>query len=170
MAVTVSPNDLTWGCETCYGELSIDGTELQGPAWCVDLALLFASPEVRGSNTVLPGVLGVAAEPYRITETRFSLPLWVNGHWDSAGTPVGGGATPTELAAQLEENLAELYAAVVLGNTTTDVTQTAVWTLPSTATITAEIQCLRVPPGTMLAGSVFRSTLEIRNPLGDLHL
>lgn len=163
----VSPNDLTWGCETCYGSLAIEGVDLNRNAWCVDLGQLWASPEVRGVNTQLPGVVGTAAEPYRITETRFSLPLWVNGHWLPDDSPVVGGGG---IEAQLEANLAYIYANVVLTNTTTDVTQTAVWTLPSGGTVVAEVQAKRVPPGILSPGAVFRSTLELVCPLGDLHL
>lgn len=164
----VSPNDLTWLCDECYGSLAIDGFDLNGLGLCVDLSELWASPERRGSNTVLPGVLGVAAEPYRVTETRYSLPLLVNGHWSHpAGVALPGGGN---LFAQLEANVAWLYANVVLANTSTDVTQTAVWTLPSAATVVAEVQVLRVPPPTMLPGALMRSTLELRVPGGDLHL
>lgn len=167
----ISLNGLTWGCDECYGSLAINGFELTGAGICVDVAPLWASPEVRGNNTLLPGVVGVAPEAYRVTETRHSLPLIANGHWTHpAGVAVAAGATNVELAAQLEENLAWLYANVVLTDTATTVTQTAVWTLPSGSTVTAEVQVLRVPPGTLLPGALYRSTLELRDPGGALHL
>lgn len=166
--MTVSPNDLTWVCDPCYGSLAINGVSLNGMGICVDLSELWASPEVRGSNTILPGVIGVAAERYRPTETRYSLPLHVNGHWSHAtGVAVAGGGN---IEAQLEANMAWLYANVVILDTTVLVTQTAVWTLPSGGTKVAEVQVLRVPPPALLPGAILRSTLELRVPGADLHL
>lgn len=166
--MTVSPNDLTWVCDPCYGTLAVGGFSLSGMGICVDLSDLWASPEVRGSNTPLPGVPGVAAEPYRPTETRYSLPLHINGHWSHAtGVALVAGGN---IYAQLEANVAWLYANVVLTDTATDVTQTAVWTLPSGGSVVAEVQVLRVPPPTLLPGAVMRSTLELRVPGADLHL
>lgn len=165
--MTVSPNDLTWECDPCYGSLVIAGVSLNRLAWCVDLSALWGTPVVRGTNTPLPGVVGTAAEPYRLTETLHSLPLHVNGHWDPDDVAVAAGAN---VYAQLEANLAELYASVVFTNTTTDVTQTATWSLPSGATVVAEVQVLRVPPPALLPGAIMRSTLEVRDVAGALHL
>jgi hypothetical protein len=170
VALTTSPNDLQWDCDECYGALAIEGVDLAALWVCVDVSDLWGTPEVRGINTRLPGLPGLAPEPYRLDETTHQLPLVVNGHWSTAGVPVAAGATAQQLGAQLEANLGALYASVVFANTTTDVTQTAVWTLPSGATVVAEVQVLRVPPPTLLPGAVARSSLVLRDVYGDLHL
>lgn len=164
-----SPNGLTWDCDACYGTLAIEGNALQGPAWCLDMTPFWGTPDVRGDNTLVPQ-LGYVPEPYYPSQTMYSPLLVVNGHWDAAGTPVAAGATNTQLAAQLEENLAWLLANVVMIDTTTVLTQTAVWTLPSGGTVSAEVQVLGIPTPTLRPGAVYRSTLDIRVPGGDLHL
>lgn len=164
--MTTSPNELTWDCDECYGSLAIEGVEMSRLAWCLDMTPLWGTPDVRGDNTLVPA-LGYVAEPYYLSQTMYSPLLVVNGHWDRDGVALAGGATNQQLAAQLEANLAWLFTNVVLTGTDT---QTAVWTLPSGGTVTAEVQVLGIPTPTLLPGAIYRSTLDIRVPGGDLHL
>lgn len=166
--MTVSPNDLTWDCSDCYGTMTINGHAMQRLAWCMDMTPFWGTPAVRGENTLVPA-LGYVAEPYYPSQTMYSPLLVVNGHWDRLGVAVAAGASDSDLAAQLEENIAWLLANVVMTNPG-NVTVPAVWTTPSAAVVNADVQVLGIPTPTLTPGAVYRSTLDLRVPGGDLHL
>lgn len=164
--MTVSVNGLQWDCDDCYGTLSLNGHAMQRLAWCLDMTPFWATPDTRGDNTLIPG-LGYVAEPYYRSQTMYSPLLVVNGHWDHLGAEVAAGG---DIYAQLRANLAWLIDNVVMVNTALDVTQTALWNPPGAGDVTAEVQVLGIPTPKLAAGAVYRSTLDIRVPGGDLHL
>jgi hypothetical protein len=169
--VTWSPNNLDWDCDTCLGTLAIDGHSLNTMAWCVDLTPLWGGPDVRGENVIIPGVAGRARNPIRVDEVVLTLPLYVNGHWDKDGVAVPAEDAPyTGTWKRLQANLQYLMANVSPVVSSAVTTQTAVLTLPSGSTVNASVQVRRIAPGTVLPGAVIRTTIEIRDPAGALHL
>ena len=162
----VSSRGLVWGCDTsCHGSLAIDGVDLHTMAWCVpDLSALWGTPDVRGSDRLLPGSAGVIAYPRRRTVTRYSLPLLVNGHWDEDGIEHG------DPEAQLARNWAYLQDNLLDQPGTADGTRTAVWTLPDANVVVADVHVLGTAAPTIVAGTVLRTTLELSVPGGDLHI
>lgn len=152
-------------CTSCYGTLTISTVLLSGSAWCLpDLSSLWATPDVRGDDRLIPGVTGVKAYPRRLTASRYSLPMIVAGKYTRTG------ALNSNWQAGLEANLAYLMANVLLPTGTGDGTRTCVWTLPSGATVTAAVHVYGFVSPQLFPGSLLRGTLELSAPHGDLHL
>lgn len=150
---------------SCDGTLAIDGHELSTPAWHTpDLSDLYGTPAVRGSDRVLPGVVGVRAYRRRATVTLRSLPFLVTGQVDRFGTPY---ADPDD---GLQTNLAYLLANVLLPTNTGDGTRSLVWTLVDASTITADVHVLGLGSRRRLPGALLKTTIELSDPSGGLHL
>lgn len=150
---------------TCYGTLSLNGIAMQRAAWWVDLTPLYRGPDVRGSDRLLPGVTGVKAYPRRRTVTRHSLRLLISGQYDAAGA-----ATALDPEEQLEAHVAWLNANLLHLTDVGDGTVPAVWTKLSGATITADVHVMPLPEPTFLPGALLRTTIELEDPAGALHL
>lgn len=70
----------------CVENLTIDGISLTTPAWwCGDLAPLVDGPDLRGEDTLLPGVAGVVANPRRVTVSKRSVQMFITGDYDRLG-------------------------------------------------------------------------------------
>ncbi len=164
----ISPNGLERRVETCQGSITIDGFLMHRLAVeLYDLSALHKSPDQRGRNRLMPHNPGTIAYAPRVTETRFSLPLLVCGDWNLASDYVD----PDDRWKQLESNMDYLVTNVFLPTGTGGGTQTLVWTRPSGATVTAQVQVLAAPePKGGGEAAVYFTTLELLNPDGDLHL
>lgn len=154
--------------QTCQGIVTIDGFLMHRLAIeLFDLSALHGPPAQRGTNRLMPGNPGTIAYAPRVTETRFSLPLLVCGGWDLDDDYVA----PEDRWEQLEANMDYLMTNVLLPTGSGGGTQTLVWTRPSGATVTSQVQVLPTPePKGAGAAAVFLTTLELLAPDGDLHL
>lgn len=124
------------------GELVIAGVSMHGPAWdCPDLTPLWESPDQRGSDRLIPGVVGVRRYRRRNTVTKTVLPFVITGAVNSAGVlyanPIAG----------LELNIAYLRANVFDPTNLTDGTRAAVLTMPSGAVRNAAVHMLGLQLG-----------------------
>lgn len=137
---------------------------MQREAWYVELSPLWATPDVRGTDRILPGVAGVKAYRRRLTVTRYSLPFYITGQYDRLGN------VTADPFSGLAANLAWLYDELLLPLTTGDGTQTAVWTPPGQSPITAAVHVLGIPEPSFNPAAVAVTTLELSVPGGDLHL
>lgn len=150
------------------GRLTIDGVALTNAdgAWHTpDLSALWSTPEQRGANRLLPGIAGVKAYKKRNTQTEYALPFVAVGAVDRLGNFAAEGDQP----AQLEENLTYLFENVALPTNTGDGTRSCTWTLPSGSSIVADVHVVGLR-GSVLPGAIYRGTLELSVPGGDLHL
>lgn len=85
--------------------VDIDGLPLDTPAWTTSNASdLWSSPDLRGSDVIIPGALGVLAQPRRPTVTKATIELDIVGDTDPEGFPY------TNTALGLTLNLAVLRA------------------------------------------------------------
>lgn len=152
-------------CQTgTYGSLAIDSVSLHTPAWCVmDLSDLWGTPNYRGADVLIPHQAGQKPYIRRKDTTQYSLPMIVTGYCDQFG------AVNANYDIGLQENVEYLMTYVALPTNTGDGTRTAVWTLPSGSTVTAQIHVLGLR-GQLLPGALYRPTLEISVPGADLHL
>lgn len=170
--MVMSPAGLERRVQTCMGSVTIDGIDMHRLAWeLYDLTPLFGPPSQRGRNRLLPGSPGTVAYAPRVTETRFSLPLIVCGDWDE-NDDYTDPSDPDSRWEQMERNWDFLMGSVLLPTGIGGGTQTFVWTRPSGATVTSQVQVLPSPPPVTLGedAAVQVSTLEILAPDGDLHL
>lgn len=149
---------------SCLGTLTIAGVAMQRPAWYVELAPLWRTPDVRGSDRILPGVSGVRPYRRRRTVSRYSLPMLITGQYDRFGAVT---ADPEE---GLAANQAYLMTAVLLPTNVGDGTRSAVWTPPGRSAITVDVHVLGIADPGFSAGALIRTTLELSVPGGDLHL
>lgn len=151
-------------CDDRYGWIELDGVSMSTPAWCThDLSALWGTPDLRGDDRLLPGVVGVIAYRRRATVTRLSLPFLVVGQYDRDGVEY-----PDPFIG-LQTNLAYLMANVLLPTNTGDGTREMVWYLPDGGDVTVDVHVLGYRPGLTLEG-VARGTLELSVPGGDAHL
>jgi hypothetical protein len=166
--VAISPGGLVRNVVTKMGSITIDGLDMHRLAWeAYDLSPLYGTPEQRGANRIMPGTPGTIAYAPRITQTRFSLPFLVNGHWDENDDYV----SPANVWAQLEANVDFLMGGVLLPTGSGGGTRTVAWTTPSGAVVTSECQVLPAqPPVTVGESAVQITTIELLAPDGDLHL
>jgi hypothetical protein len=68
--------------------LDIGGVPLSTPAWEVlNLETLMEGPDVRGEPRLIPGAVGVRANPLRPTATTHTLELYFHGYADWEDTP-----------------------------------------------------------------------------------
>ena len=152
----------------CYdGTLDIDGVAMSNPfgAWHTpDLGALWSTPEQRGKNRLIPGVQGVKAYKRRNTETIYMLPFLAVGAVDRLGNL----AVEGEQGEVLEQNITFLMLNVGLPTNVGDGTRVVTWTLPSGTTVVADAHVRLV--GAPTTGAIYRGTLELSVPHGDLHL
>lgn len=147
-------------CDTCTGELVIAGVSMHNEAWCVlDLTELWLPGDLRGSDRLLPGVVGVKPYRRRLTVTAHSLPMVLAGDVDRFGADQ---ADPWE---GLQANIDYLRANVVDPTNTGDGTRVATLTMPSGAVRSAAIHVLDLQLGVKVAGRA-RATLDISIPGG----
>jgi hypothetical protein len=126
------------------GTLYISGVNMNRPAWAVlgdergknGLVPLWIEADVRGDDRLLPSVTGVIPYRRRITVTRHDLRILVAGDVDVNGAPV---ANPT---IGLENNLTYLRTNVVAPVASATGTRSAILTMPSGVTRTADIHVL----------------------------
>lgn len=84
--VTVCIAPLVWS--TAYGDLTIGGVDMLGPAWAVlDLSPLRESLEVRQTSVLIEGRGGRRSRPGLPDETDYSLRMAFSGATDQAGVP-----------------------------------------------------------------------------------
>lgn len=167
MTATVSPGGVERLVQTCMGTVTIDGISMHRRAWeLIDLTPLFADPAQRGRNRLMPLSPGTIAYAPRLTETRFSLPLLVCGHWDENDDYVA----VADIYEQLELNVESLMTTVLLPTGAGSGTRTFEWTLPSGAIVTSEVQVLPSREPINLGAACQLRTLELLAPDGDLHL
>lgn len=129
---------------TCEGELEIDNISLNTAAWVVfsdeqglgGLMQLWANFQTRGEDRLVPGAAGVIPYPRRLTVYQPHLNIAVCGDVDENGDPVA------DTAEGVEANLAYLMTNVFAQPSNTDGTRSAVLTMPSGATRTADIHIL----------------------------
>lgn len=168
IATDVSPHGLLRVVDTCQGSVTIDGLLMHRLAWeLYDLSELHGTPTQRGGNRIVPGNPGTVAYPPRLTQSRYSLPLLVCGDWNLNDDYV----TPDDRWEQLEINMDYLLTGVMLPTGSGGGTQTLIWTRPSGATTTSQVQVLPSQPPTGLGeAAVYLTTLELLAVDGDLHL
>lgn len=153
------------------GSMTIDGKSINRPAFAIigdergigGYVQLWADFDVRGQDRILPGVPGVIAYPRRVTVRRMDFRLLVVGDVDAAGAPVAD--SKEGLEANLEWIRTNFLAPVVSSTGT----RTAVLTLPSGGTRTAEIHVLGVVTQSYTlqeCGAVWVGTLQISIPSG----
>lgn len=166
--MAISPGGLVRNVVTKMGSITIDGLDMHRLAWeAYDLSELYSPPAQRGENRVMPGTPGTIAYAPRVTQTRFSLPFLVNGHWDENDDYV----SPANVWAQLADNWEFLMDGVLLPTGSGGGTRTVVWTAPNGDTITSECQVLpSQAPATIGESAVQITTIELLAPDGDLHL
>lgn len=159
---------LRTGCGTDYGTLVLNSVAMQNPygAWCTpDLSPLWGSPEVRGSDVLLPGAVGVRAFGRRGTVTTHNLRFIVSGQVDgqSGDLPEDHSRTPE---AQLAVNMAYLHAQVF-----TSQIITGTWTPPGVGAINASVRA-RLPSTNiaLLPKAILRGTILLDDPHYALHL
>lgn len=155
------------------GSLSIDGVNMNRPAWAVlgdekgtgGLVPLWADFDVRGEDRLLPSVAGVIAYPRRLTVTRYDLRLLVVGDVDSAGSPTA------DSVIGLQNNIEYIRANVLAPVVSSTGTRAGVLTLPSAATRSATIHVLGVVTQSYgfasgCSGAIWIGTLQISIPAG----
>lgn len=165
--LVTSPAGLDRRVETCQGTVTVDGILMHRLGWeLFDLSALYGQPALRGSNRILPSTPGVVAYPMRLTESRYSLPLLVTGHWDVDDDY----SDPDDIWSVLADNVAFLMANVLLPPGVAIITRTFEWAAPNGDNVTAEVQVLESQPPVTLGSATQISTMEILVPDGDLHL
>ena len=153
------------------GSMTIDGISMNRPAFAIigdergvgGYVQLWADFDVRGQDRLLPGAVGVIAYPRRMTARRMDFRLLVAGDVNQAGTPVA------DSKIGLQNNLEYIRANVLEPVASSTGTRTAVLTLPSGATRTAEIHVLGVVTQSYLladCGTIWVGTLQINIPSG----
>lgn len=160
---------LPLNCGDTYGELTIDGLSLHGPAWCAwDLSPLYDSPEFRGDNILVERLDGKVARPVVTDETDYSLRLMFSGYSDQAGVPWGA---PAGGVLANRQAFHDTYVAPIRSGTAS---------LPATleipdpddpnATITYlfDVQPLKLSGWTLLPNAYARGVLELRVPVPEL--
>ena len=79
---------LPLACSTAYGELTVDGWSLHGPAWCVtNLSDLRNSPSIRLENVEIEDQPGAIPKPGLDDVEDYSFPIVFSGAVDRTGTP-----------------------------------------------------------------------------------
>lgn len=153
------------------GSMTIDGFSMNRPAFAIigdergvgGYVQLWADFDVRGQDRLLPGATGVIAYPRRMTVRRMDFRLIVVGDVNQAGGSV------SDSREGLEANLKYIRANLLAPVATTTGTRTAILTLPSGATRTAEIHVLGVVTqsyGLSECGAIWVGTLQISIPFG----
>lgn len=144
------------------GTLTIDGVSLHRPAFVVvDLTPLWLDGDQRGDDVLLPGAVGVIAEPRRVTVTKRTLPLLIDGEWMPDGT-----AAPDPwigFQASIDYLRANLTEPTGVG----DGTRTATLTMPNGDVRTGPVHVGPLGLGKFLDGRG-RASLDLSLPQGML--
>lgn len=151
---------------TATGELVIDDISMHGPAWNIlDLRDLWMPASIRGSDTIIPGAIGVLAHRRRVTVTRHTLPMALTGECDKDGIPAPGIGDPVDLLKQLQDNIDYLRENVVDPTNVGNGTRAATLTMPDGSERTADIH---VEGLTIVSAvqHVLATTLNISIPAG----
>lgn len=153
--------------DPCYGSITIDGVDMHRLGWTIPtLEELWGTPDQRGSDRLIPHVVGVKPYKRRNSVTRFSLPLHIVGSHDENDAPASSLA---QAYVFFESNMTYLQTNVLLPTNLGDGTRSLAWTLPSGRVITVDVHVLPFSPA-LLPGAQARGTLELSVPNGDLHL
>lgn len=151
---------------TASGELVIGTINMHCAAWnMLDLRDLWMPGSIRGTDTIIPGALGVLAHRRRLTVTRHTLPMAITGECDKDGIPAPGIGSPADLLKQLQDNIDYLRANVLDPTNLTDGTRSATLTMPDGDVRTANIH---VEGLTVVSAvqHVLATTLNISIPTG----
>lgn len=148
-------------CDPCSGTLTLDGVDMNTPAWCVvNIAELWvAGPITRGKNVVVPGAIGARAYPLRIDVAQVSLLMLLTGICDSTGAKY---ADPWR---GLQANVDFLMSSVVFPPDAPTAARAGVLTLPDGSTRAAPVQVNQFKIGSSV-GPVFSCSLECTLPGG----
>lgn len=141
--------------------LEINSVPLATPAWLLlDIDQMWNPADVRGTDLIIPGAVGVVALPRRKTVSNRSLTLVIFGDFTWEGTPVAN------VRVGLQNNLAHLKTNIV-DPASGDGTRTAVLHLPSGATKTGPVHVEHFSVvGQTRSG--LGATLDLSLPLGEL--
>lgn len=114
--------------------ISIDGVPLSTPAWTTeDISTLLNGPGVRGSDLLNPARAGQIARRRTLEAREVSIPIVVNGYYDSDGNP------HADPRSGLVANLTELKQVLTPRSTTLAGTRTLIWDNGSDIYRTAEV-------------------------------
>ncbi len=165
--LVTSPAGLDRRVETCQGTVTVDGILMHRLAWeLFDLSALLGQPALRGDNRLVPGNPGTIAYPQRLTQSRYSLPLLICGHWNENDDY----ADPDDIWGQQADNIAYLMTNVLLPPGIATITRTFEWQAANGDSVTSEVQMLQPQPPVELGQATQITTMEILVPDGDLHL
>ena len=158
---------LPLNCSDVYGELTVDGWTLHGPAWCAhDLSALYESPDFRDANVLVETEEGQIARPMVTDQTDYTLPMMFSGAVDRTGAaytvPAGG------LLANLRALEARLIDPIRSGTADLSATLTVPDPMDPNEDIvyTFDVQPLRLT-WTLLPGGYARAVLNLRVPVPD---
>ena len=158
---------LPLNCSETYGELTIDGVSLHGPAWCAhDLSPLYDSPDFRDDNPLVETQPGRVARPTIVDQTDYSLRLMFSGATEPDGTPhanPAGGLLANRLL------FVETFIDPIQSGAEDSLTSELEFPLPSgvIATYQFESQPLKLSGFTLLEGGYARAVLELRIPVPE---
>jgi len=161
---SVTPSSGRLCPDLSMGTLTISGVELVNTyAWSItDLRPLWDSADVRGSDRILPGVIGVIPYQRRWTVTKINLPMVISGYVDQAGSiydnPFVG----------LQVNQAYLLDNVVAPVGSNPGTRPAVLTMPDTTTRSGDVTVETLKFGPMAGAISWPCVLVISIPGGML--
>jgi hypothetical protein len=79
---------MEWESTTWDGTLTIGAVSMHCPAWVVyDVHQLWAGPDERGEDVLIPGAAGRLAMPRRADKTVFMLPMEIDGSVSRSDVP-----------------------------------------------------------------------------------
>lgn len=146
------------------GTLTVNGVLLHRS--CIqaqDLSMLVDGADMRGADILVPGAVGVLAEPRRETVTRRDVPFWLIGAFDWS--------TGVELVDKRQgviDNFDAMYSSVGVGLQTGDGTVTCVLTEAGGGTRSASVTIVNCRRGTTRAGWWTPVVLSLSVPGGVL--
>jgi hypothetical protein len=147
-----------------------DGTDVDAdpiplvnpPAWVIgNLGQLWVPGDVRGSDVLMPGAVGVRPFRRRPTVTTHSLPFFVSGSYDYELDE----ECPDDEWTTLEANLQYLALNLIQAPGTRSGTRDSILMMPSGAERFASIHYLKITP-TRVESATLTGTLDISIPEG----
>lgn len=144
--------------------LSVNGVPLSTPAWWVTNleAELLSTPDVRGSDTLVPAAAGMLANPRIVTATTRALAMVILGGVDSDGN------VNADQMAGLVANVEYLQANLGFASATGDGTVTAVWHRSNATTKTFPVTVLGLHCSKLTDRPQLSAVLELSIPAGVL--
>lgn len=119
----MEPGELN--CDTGSGQLTLNSVLMHRAAFCIPDLLPLRPKQVRGSDRIKPGAVGVLGGRRRITVVQWQLAIFVTGLYDTDGVRFSTlGLSRYQV---LESNLDYLDANTGIGFATGDGTVTATW-------------------------------------------